>query len=248
MSYNKNKRNQPQQEQKYPLGLLLPIIAFLAIIPLITMMHNYHTNLDQFEWYTTYADTTDFFLYFKMVWIIIACVYVIFCMLYLFFSAEKDPLWIRQLIPMAVYCALALLSAIASKYSSFSFSGIFEQFESVWVLVGYGLMVYYSFYIMQNESALRRTMNWFMIGIAVMAFLGLSQVFRHDFFQTNFGQSLIKPSTYTDPLVFNFEPGRPYMTLYNPNYVGFYVALTVSVIPARSMPHKIQTMLDFMWH
>lgn len=230
MSYNKNKRKQPQKEQKYPLGLLLPIIAFLAIIPLITMMHQYNTNLGQFEWYTTYTDFTDFFLYFKMVWIIIACVYVLFCMAYLFFSAEKDPIWIKSLIPMAVYCGLALLSAIASKYSSFSFSGIFEQFESVWVLVGYGLMVYYSFFIMQNESALKRTMNWFMIGIAIMAFLGLSQVFRHDFFQTGFGQSLIKPSTYTEELVFNFEPGRPYMTLYNPNYVGFYVALTVPVL------------------
>ena len=92
MSYNKNKRKQPQKEQKYPLGLLLPIIAFLAIIPLITMMHQYNTNLGQFEWYTTYTDFTDFFLYFKMVWIIIACVYVLFCMAYLFFSAEKDPI------------------------------------------------------------------------------------------------------------------------------------------------------------
>lgn len=230
MSYNKNKRKQPQKEQKYPLGLLLPIIAFLAIIPLITMMHQYSTNLDQFEWFTTYADATDFFLYFKMVWIILACGYVIFCMIYLFFAEEKDPLWIKQLIPMAVYCGLALLSAVASKYSGFSFHGIFEQFESVWVLVGYGLMVYYSFFIMQNESALKRTMNWFMIGIAIMAFLGLTQVFRHDFFQTSFGQSLIKPSTYTEQLVFNFEPGRPYMTLYNPNYVGFYVALTIPVL------------------
>ena len=47
MSYNKNKRKQPQKEEKFPLGLLLPIIAFLAIIPLITMMHNYNNNLGQ---------------------------------------------------------------------------------------------------------------------------------------------------------------------------------------------------------
>ena len=91
-------------------------------------------------------------------------------------------------------------------------------------------MVYYSFFIMQSESALKRTMNWFMIGIAIMSFLGLSQAFGHDFFQTKFGQSLIKPSTYKEELVFNFEKGRPYMTLYNPNYVGFYAALTIPVL------------------
>ena len=230
MSYNKNKRKQPQKEEKFPLGLLLPIIAFLAIIPLITMMHNYNNNLGQFEWFTTYTDVTDFFLYFKMVWIIITCGYLVFCLIYLFFAVEKNPIWIKQLIPIAVYCGLSLLSAIASKYSYFSFHGIFEQFESVWVLLGYGLMVYYSFFIMQSESALKRTMNWFMIGIAIMSFLGLSQAFGHDFFQTKFGQSLIKPSTYKEELVFNFEKGRPYMTLYNPNYVGFYAALTIPVL------------------
>ena len=91
MSYNKNKRKQPQKEEKFPLGLLLPIIAFLAIIPLITMMHNYNNNLGQFEWFTTYTDVTDFFLYFKMVWIIITCGYLVFCLIYLFFAVEKNP-------------------------------------------------------------------------------------------------------------------------------------------------------------
>ena len=231
MSYNKNKRKQPEKEQKFPLGLLLPIIAFLAFIPLIMMMHDYNTNLDQFEWFTTYASTTDFFLYYKMVWIIGACVYLIFCLLYLFFAEEKNPVWTKKLIPIAVYCGLAFISALASKYSYFSFHGIFEQFESVWVLVGYGLMVYYSFFIMQSEAALKRTMNWFMIGIAIMSFIGLTQVFRHDIFRTSFGQKLITPSSYTGgPLQFNFELGRPYMTLYNPNYVGFYATLTIPVI------------------
>lgn len=231
MSYNKNKRKQPEKEQKYPLGLLLPIIAFLAFIPLIMMMHDYNTNLDQFEWFTAYASTTDFFLYYKMVWIIGACVYLIFCLLYLFFAEEKNPIWTKKLIPIAVYCGLAFISAIASKYSYFSFHGIFEQFESVWVLVGYGLIVYYSFFIMQSEAALKRTMNWFMIGIAIMSFIGLTQVFRHDIFRTTLGQKLITPSSYTGgPLQFNFELGRPYMTLYNPNYVGFYAALTIPVI------------------
>ncbi len=231
MSYNKNKRKQPQKEEKFPIGLLLPIIAFLAIIPLITMMHDYDTNLGQFEWFTSYASMTDFFLYFKMFWIILTSVYLIFCLIYIFFAEEKNPIWAKQLIPIAIYCGISLISAIASKYSYFSFHGIFEQFESVWVLLSYGLMVYYSFYIMQNELALKRAMNWFLIGIAIMSFIGLTQVFRHDLFRTTFGQKLITPSSYSGgPLEFSFELGRPYMTLYNPNYVGFYVALTIPVV------------------
>lgn len=231
MAYNKNKRKQTPSRESYPLGLLLPVIALLAIIPLITFMHNYHTHLEQFEWYTSLTETVDFFLYYKMVWVIVACVYIIFCLAYLFFIEEKNLIWSKQLIPICVYCAISLISAIASKYSYFSFHGIFEQFEPVWILLGYGIIIYYTFLIMHSEAAVRRTLNCFLIGIGIMAAIGLSQVFRVDFFRSSLGQDLITPSTYDGgPLQFNFELGRPYMTLYNPNYIGFYVALTIPVL------------------
>ncbi len=233
MSYQKNKNRKQQPEKKFSLGLLLPIITLLAVVPLITYMHSYDTNLAQFDWYTSWAETVDFFLYYKMVWIIIACVLMVFCMVYLFFAEEEKAIWIKNLIPMAVYCGISLVSAIISEHSYFSFHGIFEQFESVWILVGYGVIVYYTFFIMRHEAAVKRTLNWFVIGIIVMVALGLSQVFKVDFFRTSLGQSLITPSSYTGgPLEFTFELGRPYLSAYNPNYVGFYVALTIPVIVA----------------
>lgn len=243
MSYQKNKNRQKQPEKKFPLGLLLPIIAVLAVIPMITFMHSYDTNLGQFDWYTSYTETIDFFLYYKMVWLIITCVLMIFCLVYLFFAEEQKPVWIRCLIPLAIYCGISLISAIASEHSYFSFHGIFEQFESVWVLLGYGLIVYYTFFIMRTESAVKRTLNWFMAGIAVMCVLGLTQVFKHDFFRTEAGQKLMTPSSYDGgPLTFNFELGRPYLTLYNPNYVGFYAALVIPVLAALIFASKK------LWH
>lgn len=231
MAYQKNKNRKKQPERKYPLGLLLPIIGILAVIPLIAFYYCYNTNLGQFEWYSSYTDAVDFFLYYKMIWIIIACVVMLFCMVYLFFAEEQKPIWIKNLIPMAVYCGISLISAIASKYSYFSFHGIYEQFESVWILIGYGIIVYYVFYIMHSEAAVKRTLNWFMAGIAVMAALGLTQVFKRDFFRTELGQKLMTPSSYDGgPLTFNFELGRPYLSLYNPNYVGFYVALVLPIL------------------
>jgi O-antigen ligase len=233
MSYNKNKRQKSKNEKPFSLGLLLPIIALLAVIPLIMMMYTYNTNLGDFEWYTAVTQNSDFFLYYKMVWIIVSCCYMVLCALYLVFAEEQKLRWTKQLIPMAVYCVISLISAIASKYSYFSFHGIFEQFEPVWILMGYGIMVYYAFHIMHSESAVKRTMNWFLIGIAVMSAIGLSQVFKCDFFRTALGQKLITPSSYTGgELTFNFELGRPYITLYNPNYIGFYAALTIPVMLA----------------
>lgn len=233
MSYQNNKKRQAPKEPKYSIVLLLPIIAFLAVIPLITYMHEYNTNLGQFEWYSSYIDAVDFFLYYKMVWLIITCVLMIFCLIYLFFAEEQKPIWIKSLIPLAVYCGLSLLSAIFSKYNYFSFRGIYEQFESVWVLIGYGIIVYYAFFIMHSKDAIERTLNWFVAGITVMTGLGLTQVFKHDFLRTDLGQNLMTPSSYDykeAPLLFNFELGRPYLTLYNPNYIGFYVALALPIL------------------
>ena len=249
MYYNDKNKKKPQQnnktEKNYPLGLLLPVIAVLAVIPLVTFMHEYKTNLTQFDWYTSWEKAFDFFLYNKMVCFIIACCCMIFCLIYIIFADEQKAVWIKNLIPLAVYCVLTLISAIASKYSYFSFHGIHEQFEPVWALMGYCLEVYYCFFIFRTEDAVRRTMKWFVAGITVMTALGLTQVFKHDFFKTSLGQKLMTPSSYKGgPLEFNFEEGRTYLSLYNPNYVGFYVALVVPILvalifTAKKLWHKI---------
>lgn len=233
MTYQNAKKNQASAEQKYPLGLLLPIIAILGVIPLITYMYKYYTKLETFEWFKGSSQTLDFFLHTKLVWFIIACVYIIFCLIYVIFADEQKAAWTKQLIPLAIYCGITFISALASKYRSFSFSGIYEQFESVWALMGYCLTTYYCFFIMRSESAVKRIMPWFVAGISVMTALGLSQAFKHDFFRTNLGFKLMTPSNYTgNQFKFNFEEGRTYLSLYNPNYVGFYVCLVVPILVA----------------
>ena len=97
--------------------------------------------------------------------------------------------------------------------------------------MGYCLTAYYCFFIMRTEAAVKRIMPWFVAGITVMVLLGLSQALKHDFFRTSLGQKLMTPSTYKGgPLKFNFEEGRTYLSLYNPNYVGFYVCLIVPIL------------------
>ena len=231
MASNNAKKKGVPVEPKYPLGLLLPIIAVLSVIPLITYMYKYETKLDKFEWYTSQTSAVDFFLHTKLVWFIVACACMIFCLVYMIFADEQKAAWSKILIPLAVYCGISFISALASSNREFCFSGIYEQFEPVWALMGYCLTVYYCFFVMRSEAAVKRIIPWFVAGIAVMTALGLSQAFKHDFFRTTLGQKFMTPSTYTGgPLVFNFEEGRTYLSLYNPNYVGFYVCLIVPIL------------------
>ena len=51
MASQNAKKKGTAAEPKYPLGLLLPIIAVLSVIPLITYMYSYETKLGKFEWY-----------------------------------------------------------------------------------------------------------------------------------------------------------------------------------------------------
>lgn len=229
-SYNVNNRNKKEKEEKkFSFFLILPVIAVLAIIPLITFYYKYDTKLDQFEWYSGRVEQTDFFLHYKSVALILVSIYMVFAVIYMVFGEERKFAWDKKLIPLLVYAIISFISAIASKYSYFSFNGIYEQFEPVWVLIGYFIIVYYCFFVFQEETVLRRTMRWFIAGISIMAALGLSQAFKHDFLRTEMGQKLISPET---GLEFKFELGRAYLTVYNPNYVGFYATLVVPVLVA----------------
>ena len=228
----RQKKLEADRRDKQPLLVLAPLIAILAFIPLITYYYRYDTNLGEFS-FPAPETMIDFFLYYKRIFLYIAFVCMLLVLLYLFFIEEHKILWGKNLIPLAVYGGISLLSALLSENSYFSFHGIYDQFESVWVLLGYCLIAYYAFYILRTEDAIQRTMNWFLVGIILTVLLGLSQVFSHDFFRTEFAKKLITPPNYGNgTLDFKFELGRPYLSVYNPNYVGFYVTLTVPILVA----------------
>jgi hypothetical protein len=85
---------------------------------------------------------------------------------------------------------------------------------------------------------------------ALLSLLGLSQYLGHDFFQTALGQCLITPRTTTlsgvpvamwdriaeaaaqgKPFInFVFQNGEIYQTVYNVNYVSFYLTLLIPLV------------------
>jgi hypothetical protein len=78
-----------------------------------------------------------------------------------------------------------------------------------------------------------------------MTFLAISQVTGHDFISSDLGKRLIVPPKYwgnLDSIDFKFD-NWVYLTLYNPNYVGSFVALILPVILVLMIYHrKIKTL------
>lgn len=229
--YTNLNKNLKKNEKKVSISIILPIIAVLAVIPLITYKYEYYTHLETFDWYRGNPQAADFFLHYKTIALIIVSIYMVLAIIYMVWGEERKFVWDKKFIPLAVYAVITLVSAIASKNSYFSFNGIYEQFEPVWILMGYAVIAYYCFYVLRDETTVKHTIRCFIAGISVMAALGLSQVFKCDFLRSDLGMKLITPPPH-EKLTFNFELGRSYLTLYNPNYVGYYATLIVPLLIA----------------
>jgi len=223
------KNLQAQQKPEHHYYHLIPLIFILVVLPLISKPFDYDPKLSQFDWFPDMTEFGDVFIYYKSLFFTITAVIMAFLILGKRFIEDKHAITPIEFYPLSVYAVLALLSTLFSKYRSFGFSGIYEQFETIWVLLGYCVAAYYA-YIFVEEEDLAFLIRCFFIGIALLTALGLSQALSHDFIRSELGQKLITAGTQYNSLSFNFEEDRVYMTLYNPNYVGSYVALVFPML------------------
>ena len=210
--------------------LVLPIIFILSILPFIMYFHQFDTGLASFPWGPIYGIGTDYFLYYKQLFFIIT---TIFLATIIIFNILKGKTTITIVSPLAflfIYILLSLLSSIFSKYSYWGYKGLYEQFESVFVIIGYFIVVFYIFLFVKNENDIRLIIKSFTYGIILLGLLGFTQIIGHDFLSSTIGQSLITPASFSasgNSIGFNFESNRVFLTLFNPNYVGVYVAMVL---------------------
>lgn len=211
---------------------MIPILIILCIIPFIVRMKIYNTNLSQYSWFATDDKFIDFFLYYKH-WAFVLVVVMMTALLVLKGRSKLETLKpIPVFIPLAVYGVMALLSSIFSQYPMFSFFGSFEQFESVFAILGYCIAAYYAFLIIKEEKDLQKVLNYIIITAIIMSIFGIFQFIGQDLFRAEVFKKLIIPLKYQGRynLNFSFENNRVYFTLYNPNYVGAYVTMITPII------------------
>lgn len=247
MSYNKKQqRNIKTVKRNY---FLIPLIL-TSFIPLVVYYHEYDNKLTSYPWF---GDNTsaDFFLYWKMILFTIIGL-VMACVLAYKISVDKqlrksyssiqlNAIW----IPLLLYGILCLLSTIFSEHSYFGYHGIAEQMESLWVLLSYCILTYYTFIFVETEEDAHVTIKWILIGAAILCGIGMFQAFSLDFYRSPFGKLLYLPKELREPgaVDFSFEAGRVYTSLYNPNYVGAYASLFIPLLIILILFNKNRKML-----
>ncbi len=203
---------------------------FTAVIMLVVRMAFYTADLSGFYWASDKQNFSDVFSLVKSQLIVAAAILGVLVVLY---HLMFQMLYVKRTyiyIPMLVYVVFVLLSYAFSDYREFALWGWRDRFEGTIVLVAYMVMLFYIINTVNTEKNVKGILYTVAGTSSVMGLIGLSQYFRHDFFQTSIGGKLITPSAHWDKLeslTFNFEEGQIYQTVFNPNYASFYLTLLV---------------------
>ena len=206
---------------------LLPVYLTVGLLPFMVRLHLYDTGLQQFPWYYANVDPMfgDTFLYFRQWWFTAIAFYMLFVLLWKLVVDRKSFRFSVACVPMAVFAVFAFLSAVTSDYRNYCFSGSFEQFENVFVLMGYALMVYYILIVVQSEREVKSILNVLTVSTLGLGLIGTLQTLGYNIMGTDFAKSLIIPSYIQVDMQITTGDNTAFMTLYNPNYVGVYVAM-----------------------
>lgn len=221
-SYGAKKRFDWQQ-----LFRLLPVYLTVGFLPFLIRVHMYDPNLSRFSWYYSNVGEVfgDTYLVYRQWWFTGISFYMLLVLLFKMISDKKSLRYSLTCIPMGVFAVFSLLSAIFSDYKEYAFGGGFEQFENVFVLMGYALIVYYIFLMVESEAEVKNILGVLTFSTMALGMIGTLQTFGYDVIHSEFVKRLIVPAKLGVELQSKSKESTAVMTLYNPNYVGVYVAM-----------------------
>lgn len=211
----------------------------MAIIPLIVHLDERGNIFRDYAWFSSNETNFDFFLVWKMYGLFAVMAAMFLYAMTDFYNGKRSALHREKrknagfvLLLAGLYVVLALLSAIFAHDTSSAFLGGYAQYEPVIVLAAYVVIFMFTYFYVNGAETLMFLYGMLVAGIAVISLIGVTQYLNMDFYGSDIGKSLITlfSNVDSDRVSLKFEPGRVYMSLYNPNYVGSYVILVLPIV------------------
>ena len=251
----KGYRDNDREGYKASFIRMLPVLLMVGIVPLIVRVMSHETELTDKAWFGIEEVAYEFFLAPKSL-VLMLLVFAMAIIVGMRIWKEKKKLaFAKILIPLLVYGGFVILSTCFSVRHSFSFSGGYEQFETVWALLSYVIVVYYVFLFAQTETELQVVADAICFCATVVGLLGMLQGLGFDFMATKFVQKLVTTESFLQQvggeLSLNFGDKQAYATLYNPNYLGVFGSfvlpfLTMLVLFEKNKWRRIWHGADFI--
>ena len=215
---------------------LWPVLLAIGFVPLIVTAKIYNHGLDVMNWFSSGQATADLFLYWKgQALIALAFIMLLFAFVTTGNKKALLPEWNKiktlEMICVGSYLLLAFLSAIFSSHREAALWGSYEQWEGINVIFAYCVLFAYTYLMVDSEATIKLVIYALIVGSLVIGIIGTGQFLQQDLFRSELGQTIM--NFMTDQKMrfsFNFENGRSYSTLYNPNYIGSYAALAFPIL------------------
>ncbi|MDO5425988.1 MAG: O-antigen ligase family protein [Eubacteriales bacterium] len=232
-----------KKKDKEPFhDLLVPILLILVVLPLVIRLAVYDCGYQDYAWYGGDGIRTDLYSYYKnRLFLVLA----IFCAgilpFRLFLYREKTKEW-KLYLPLFGYAGMALLSALLSKNPEAAFVGNLDSFENVLVLIGYAVVSFYTYQVLETEKDYRVLWYGLLVILGIFLVVGGLQLFRIDPVDYEWFQKLIMTEEqfeiYGGTPDDTFTGNNVYLTLYNPNYAGVYLTMIVSVTAVMALTEE----------
>ncbi len=217
----------------------IPLFLLVAIVPMIAACHIYDTDLNKYSWFATDGVVYDYFLYYKSYVIRIIGAVVLILLAY-FIPCKgreflKDKRSIAPMTAMGLFGLMTLLSSFLSEHSDSAFWGGYEQFEGCFVILSYIVCFFMAFGYVRTIRLVKVFLDVALVGaflIGLMGALQLIGIYWNDFplYDWILKYEMVHRPEFSTGVTINFWKGMSYATLYNPNYMGSYVAVTIPVV------------------
>jgi hypothetical protein len=230
----------------------IPAALFTAIVIMIARQYGYARDMSVYYWSNQTeppaADSNnlvDFFSHYKVEligWsVLLMGIMLAYRLVVQQFSIKRTKLY----LPMIGYLVFVLLSCIFSEYKDVAWSGWNDRFEGTAMILCYFAAVFFIINSVNSELNIKFIVYPVAAVAVVLSALGISQATGHDFFQTAAGQKLLVPNVMNAKgdypwdlidqaaaegkkyLEFTFQNNEIYQTVYNINYVSFYLTLLI---------------------
>ena len=210
---------------------LLPLLAVILIVPLVTGLHILDTGLGSYPWLPdSMEQRADFFLYGKSRMLLILAGVMLLGMIDRFLIRREGAGW-KCLLPLIGYELFVVLSSVLSDERRIALHGIMEQYEGMWVLLAYGVIAAYALFVVHDSRDLDCIWLAVLTAGLLQGILGLAELAGKELLSIPLFKKLILGKNYqefADRLDFRFV-GESYQrvsgTLYNPNYAGIFFAV-----------------------
>ena len=206
---------------------LLPLEVILFLLPLIIRLYVGNSGYEIYSWWVDNNAFVDIFLYYRMLVFIGIAGVVLVLVIWKLIKMEKAERKKSLLLfcPLFIYLGFVTLSTVASVNLDYSLKGAMDQFEPFPVLLGYVIVALYAYIVINTLDDVKQITNVALLGAFVMSILGVLQAIGKDPLALEPVQRLFADIDTYGTLEMRFPKGQAYGTLYNPNYVGSYVAL-----------------------